>query len=35
MWTCHVVIGTYRSWDVGDERGFRSRNNSGFHPCLK
>src|SRR5688500_10158080 len=30
MWTCdtrwrHVVVGTYRSWDVGDERGFRSR----------
>ncbi|MEA2736213.1 MAG: hypothetical protein QOE14_2664 [Humisphaera sp.] len=21
----HLVIGTYRSWDVGDERGFRSR----------
>src|SRR5947207_10093448 len=21
----HVVVGTYRSWDFGDERGFRSR----------
>jgi hypothetical protein len=21
----HLVVGTYRSWDIGDERGFRSR----------
>ena len=29
MWTdtawIHVVVGTLRSWDFGDERGFRSR----------